>query len=234
MWKTGHSHIKAKLAETGAKLAARWVATSFLKTVGLVLMMACMQARACWNFIATTRKQSWMFAGIPNSIIPRIKNRSEWRWKIYFDGKLIASAQFADAEMITIDGLRVNFADGWDCCDHQTRRLFSFCVLKQLRKRSSAKSKHCSVIGFYPLTRISVTLLAMTTLTSHDIVIVGGGMVGLSLALSLAQHTSFTVPCWMRKHTWQFCSGKIAYSCECNHARFDANFKSTRCLGRNC
>ncbi|GIT39487.1 MAG: hypothetical protein Ct9H300mP8_06830 [Gammaproteobacteria bacterium] len=49
MWKTGHSHIKAKLKETGALLGVSLVATFALLSVGLVLTTHFTPRRAFLN-----------------------------------------------------------------------------------------------------------------------------------------------------------------------------------------
>ncbi len=116
MWKTGHSLIKAKLAETKAKLAGemsghfffndRWYGFDDALYAG---------ARLLELLAATTDDSHTVFAAIPNSInTPELKVAVSDTEKFLLMQALITNANFPDAkEIITIDGLRVNFADGF-------------------------------------------------------------------------------------------------------------------------
>ena len=62
----------------------------------------------------TTKESSALFQEIPNSVnTPELKLTVEEDEKFLLMQRLIDSANFPSAEHITIDGLRVNFADGW-------------------------------------------------------------------------------------------------------------------------
>lgn len=116
MWKTGHSYIKAKLAESGALLAGemsghfffndRWPGFDDAMYAGArFLEVLSQQERPC----------SRLFASIPNSInTPELKVLVVEEEKFDLMQKLIDCAPFVEAkELTTLDGLRVNFADGW-------------------------------------------------------------------------------------------------------------------------
>lgn len=115
MWKTGHSHIKAKLQETGALLAGefsghicfgeRWygfddalyAAARLLEIVG-----------------AEGRSVADLFAQFPVTFTtPEIKVRTTDAAKFVIMDKLRSKANFGDGTVTTIDGIRVDFADGW-------------------------------------------------------------------------------------------------------------------------
>ncbi len=112
MWKTGHSLIKAKMAETGAILAGEMSGHFFFKDRWHGFDDALYAGARLLEIIAETSED--VFASIPNSVnTPELKVLVPEEKKFHLMEKLISQANFADAEMMTIDGLRVNFADGW-------------------------------------------------------------------------------------------------------------------------
>jgi phosphomannomutase/phosphoglucomutase len=116
MWKTGHSLIKAKLAETNALLAGEMSGHIFLKDRWYGFDDAIYAgARMLEILAAQTQDMHAFFADIPNSInTPELKIYVSETEKFSLMNKLIAKADFNSAqEVMTIDGLRVNFADGW-------------------------------------------------------------------------------------------------------------------------
>ncbi|HSW71087.1 MAG TPA: phosphomannomutase/phosphoglucomutase, partial [Gammaproteobacteria bacterium] len=121
MWKTGHSLIKAKLAETQALLAGEMSGHIFFKDRwfgfddGLYA-----GARLLELLSAHEADCESVFAAIPDSInTPELKIFVAEDEKFTLMAELIkqmkaAQKKFADAEeVMTIDGLRVNFAKGW-------------------------------------------------------------------------------------------------------------------------
>jgi phosphomannomutase/phosphoglucomutase len=115
MWKTGHSLIKAKLTETQAVLAGEMSGHIFFKDQWYGFDDA-LYAGARLLKILSEKKQSSseLFNIIPNSVnTPELKIKIDDDEKFEFMKKLINQANFASAEHITIDGLRVNFSDGW-------------------------------------------------------------------------------------------------------------------------
>ena len=115
MWKTGHSFIKAKLKESGALLAGEMSGHIFFKERwygfddGLYTA-----ARLLELLAADPRSPTEVFNALPDSIntpelqIPFKEGENHEAIK-----KLAAAASFDDAEVSTIDGLRVDFADGF-------------------------------------------------------------------------------------------------------------------------
>ena len=117
MSKTGHSHIKAKIRETGALLggefsghlclADRWYGfdDGIYSAARLVQLLA-----------AQGEPASKLFAGFPDAVAtPEIKVPTTERRKFEVMDRLAASTVFdADGGSVnTIDGIRVDYADGW-------------------------------------------------------------------------------------------------------------------------
>ncbi len=113
--KTGHSFIKAKLAETKAVLAGEMSGHLFFRDTWYGFDDALYAGARLLKIIASTALDAHaLFLTIPNSInTPELKINISEDDKFGFMQKLIDTAAFDDAEKITIDGLRVNFSDGW-------------------------------------------------------------------------------------------------------------------------
>lgn len=115
MWKTGHSLIKAKMADTQAQLAGEMSGHFFFKDRWNGFDDAIYAAARLLEILAGQEQDSAsVFASIPNSVnTPELKVQVSDHEKFKLMQKLIANANFSEAEVMTIDGLRVNFADGW-------------------------------------------------------------------------------------------------------------------------
>lgn len=116
MWKTGHSLIKAKMAETEAQLAGEMSGHFFFKDRWFGFDDALYAGARLLEILAQKEYDSdVLFATIPNSVsTPELKIPVNEVEKFSLMCKLIENANFADAdEILTIDGLRVNFADSW-------------------------------------------------------------------------------------------------------------------------
>jgi phosphomannomutase/phosphoglucomutase len=116
MWKTGHSLIKAKLAETQALLAGEMSGHIFIKDRWYGFDDAVYAGARLLEILAAEELDiDALFAGIPDSVnTPELKIKVSEEAKFLIMEKLIASADFQTAEQVmTIDGLRVNFSDGW-------------------------------------------------------------------------------------------------------------------------
>jgi phosphomannomutase / phosphoglucomutase len=115
MWKTGHSLIKAKMRETGAELAGemsghfffkeRWygfddgiyAAARLLEILSVQPDSPSATLSALPDGVSTPEIKVDAPAGDPHSFVERFRN----------------AAQFEGARLSTIDGLRVDFPDGW-------------------------------------------------------------------------------------------------------------------------
>ncbi len=115
LWKTGHSLIKAKLAETQALLAGEMSGHIFFKDEWYGFDDAIYAGARLLKILAATQQKSGaLFAAIPNSVnTPELKIDIDEDEKFALMEALIQQADFNGAEKVTIDGLRVNFADGW-------------------------------------------------------------------------------------------------------------------------
>lgn len=116
MWKTGHSFIKAKLAETQALLAGEMSGHVFFKDRWYGFDDAIYAGARLLEILANEADASdTLFNLIPDSInTPEMKIHVSEKEKFSLMQRLIDQADFAEAEEVnTIDGVRVNFADGW-------------------------------------------------------------------------------------------------------------------------
>ena len=115
MWKTGHSHIKAKLREVGALLggefsghicfAERWFGfdDAIYSAARLVEILA-----------ADERPVREVFAEFPCGLAtPEIKVPTTETRKFEIVEQLAAGPYLGDGEVNDIDGLRVDYPDGW-------------------------------------------------------------------------------------------------------------------------
>jgi phosphomannomutase/phosphoglucomutase len=117
MWKTGHSFIKRKMKESGALLAGEMSGHIFFKerwygfddgvysAVRLLELLGPMTA---------DKTVADVFNALPDSVnTPEINvNMDEGQHHAYME-KLQAMVTFENAEVMTIDGVRADFADGW-------------------------------------------------------------------------------------------------------------------------
>ncbi|QSX79020.1 phosphomannomutase/phosphoglucomutase [Agrilutibacter solisilvae] len=115
MWKTGHSLIKAKMRETGAELAGEMSGHFFFKerwygfddgiyAAARLLEILAMQPgtpsqtlNALPDGVSTAEIKVEAPEGDPHTFVERFRNH----------------ARFEGARLSTIDGLRVDFSDGW-------------------------------------------------------------------------------------------------------------------------
>jgi len=116
MWKTGHSMIKAKMAEMQADIGGEMSGHFFFKDRWYGFDDALYAGARLLEILAATEKNAGdIFAALPDSVnTPEMKIAVADEEKFGLMQELIDSADFASAKDInTIDGLRVNFSDGW-------------------------------------------------------------------------------------------------------------------------
>lgn len=116
MWKTGHSFIKQKIAETNAELAGEMSGHFFFNDRWYGFDDALYAGARLIEILAhDPRNTDAVFADIPNSVnTPELKVEVNEAEKFSLMQLLIDRAQFQDAkDILTIDGLRVNFEEGW-------------------------------------------------------------------------------------------------------------------------
>jgi len=115
MWKTGHSFIKAKMKETGAELAGEMSGHIFFKERWFGFDDGLYSAARMLEIISQhDESTSAIFEALPDSFnTPELQINFDEGQHYKFMNKFIDQAEFEDAEIITIDGLRVNYAEGW-------------------------------------------------------------------------------------------------------------------------
>lgn len=115
MWKTGHSLIKARMKETGALLAGEMSGHIFFQERWYGFDDALYTGARLLEILANDhRETSAVFAVLPQSVsTPELNVCMEEGRPTAFMEQLQAAAGFPDGEVYTIDGLRVEFADGW-------------------------------------------------------------------------------------------------------------------------
>ncbi|MET1256328.1 phosphomannomutase/phosphoglucomutase [Aliikangiella maris] len=115
MWKTGHSLVKAKMRETGALLAGECSGHIFFKERWYGFDDALYTAARLLEILsADTRKSAEIFKALPNSeVTPEINIKIGDERKFDFVSRLAKQGAFGEGKMIDIDGVRVEYADGW-------------------------------------------------------------------------------------------------------------------------
>lgn len=127
MWQTGHSFIKAKLKETGAPIAGEMSGHIFFKERWFGFDDGLYAGARLLEILANDpRNSADVFADIPQGITtPEIGIAMADDKKFIFIEKLVAQAQFIGGKKITIDGLRVEYPDGWGLvrCSNTTPKI---------------------------------------------------------------------------------------------------------------
>jgi phosphomannomutase/phosphoglucomutase len=117
MWRTGHSLIKAKMRETGAELAGEMSGHFFFKERWYGFDDGIYAAARLMEILGGDlqgRSPEDIFATLPKSVsTPELKVELAEGENYPFMDKLRAQASFDDASLITIDGLRADWSDGW-------------------------------------------------------------------------------------------------------------------------
>jgi phosphomannomutase / phosphoglucomutase len=117
MWRTGHSLIKAKMRETGAELAGEMSGHFFFKERWYGFDDGIYAAARLLEILAGDlqgRTPEEIFATLPKNIsTPELKIELAEGEHYRFMDKFRQQASFGDATLITIDGVRADWSDGW-------------------------------------------------------------------------------------------------------------------------
>jgi len=115
MWRTGHSHMKAKLKETGALLAGEFSGHICFGERWYGFDDALYAAARLLEIIgAENRSVDELFAQFPVTYsTPEIKIETTEKHKFEVINALSKAADWGDGTVTDIDGVRVDFADGW-------------------------------------------------------------------------------------------------------------------------
>ncbi|WP_455384988.1 phosphomannomutase/phosphoglucomutase [Acidihalobacter prosperus] len=116
MWKTGHSLVKAKMRETGALLGGEMSGHIFFKERWYGFDDALYTAARLLEILSRDpRTPTEVFAALPDSLNTPELNVHFAEEGAHFDfmRRLTGQADFGDARLTTIDGLRADYAHGW-------------------------------------------------------------------------------------------------------------------------
>lgn len=117
MWKTGHSLIKAKMRETGAALAGEMSGHFFFRERWYGFDDGIYAAARLIEILAgdlDERSPEAVFATLPKGVsTPELKIVTEEGENHAFVDAFCRKADFEDARLTTIDGLRADWPDGW-------------------------------------------------------------------------------------------------------------------------
>ena len=115
MWRTGHSLIKAKLRETGAPLAGEMSGHIFFKDRWYGFDDGIYTAARLLEILSKdSRDVDTIFNSLPDSVnTPELNVHMQEGENHAFVEVLVQQAKFANATVTTIDGLRVDFDDGF-------------------------------------------------------------------------------------------------------------------------
>ena len=117
MWRTGHSLIKSKMRETGAELAGEMSGHFFFKERWYGFDDGIYAAARLMEILGGDiqgRTPEEIFSTLPKSVsTPELKIELAEGEHYTFMEKFRQQASFGDATLITIDGLRADWPDGW-------------------------------------------------------------------------------------------------------------------------
>ncbi len=115
MYKTGHALIKRKMKEVDAQFAGEMSGHFFFKERWFGFDDGCYAAARLLEIVAKdNRSLSTIFEALPNSVsTPEINIFISEENKFPFIEALKLQHQFEQAELITVDGLRAEFKQGW-------------------------------------------------------------------------------------------------------------------------
>ncbi|MEO5630221.1 MAG: phosphomannomutase/phosphoglucomutase, partial [Thermomonas sp.] len=115
MWKTGHSLIKAKMRETDAELAGEMSGHFFFAERWYGFDDGIYAAARLLEILDSEgHSPDEVFDALPDGIsTPEIKVDAPGGEPHAFVQRFLAAAHFEDARLSTIDGLRVDWPDGW-------------------------------------------------------------------------------------------------------------------------
>ncbi|HET9033184.1 MAG TPA: phosphomannomutase/phosphoglucomutase [Dokdonella sp.] len=117
MWRTGHSLIKAKMRETSAQLAGEMSGHFFFAERWYGFDDAIYAAARLLEILAgdlDERTPEQIFAALPKGVsTPELKIEMVEGEHYKFIDAFKAKANFEDARLTTIDGIRADWPDGW-------------------------------------------------------------------------------------------------------------------------
>ena len=118
MWKTGHSLIKARMKETGALLAGEMSGHIFFAERWYGFDDALYSAARLLEILGVEdRTSDEVFSEFPEDVsTPELNVDVDESDKFALVQQLAEKGEFGDASISTIDGIRVDYPDGWGLC----------------------------------------------------------------------------------------------------------------------
>lgn len=115
MWKTGHSLIKAKMKQSGAALAGEMSGHIFFNERWYGFDDGLYSAARLLEILSPRRESSAeVFATLPDAVnTPEINVKMREGEQHSFIDSLMMQADFGEANITMIDGIRADYADGW-------------------------------------------------------------------------------------------------------------------------
>lgn len=115
MWKTGHSFMKEKMVETGALLGGEFAGHFFFKERWFGFDDGMYAAARLIEILSTTDPDlDLQLEAFPESISsPEIKVMTGEEQKFSIIERLVNSGKFDGGKISTLDGIRVDYPDGW-------------------------------------------------------------------------------------------------------------------------
>ena len=115
MWRTGHSYIKSKLKESGAPLAGEMSGHIFFQDRWYGFDDAIYSAARMLEILMAFKKSpTQVFSKLPTGVsTPELRVDMKEGEQVALVEKLVEAEGFANGKRTTIDGLRVDFSDGW-------------------------------------------------------------------------------------------------------------------------
>jgi phosphomannomutase/phosphoglucomutase len=115
MWKSGHSFMKDKMAETGALLGGEFSGHIFFNERWFGFDDGMYAAARLIEILSTTNPDldSHLDALPPTVATPELKIDIADEAKFALMEKLALEGRFGDGKLTTLDGLRIDFPDGW-------------------------------------------------------------------------------------------------------------------------
>jgi phosphomannomutase/phosphoglucomutase len=115
MWKTGHSLIKSRMKAIGAPFAGEMSGHFFFKDRWYGFDCGIYSAARLLEILAADeRSPEEVLRDLPNSVsTPELKVQMQEGENHAFVERFQAAADFPDARVSTIDGVRADFDDGW-------------------------------------------------------------------------------------------------------------------------
>lgn len=115
MWKTGHSFMKEKMVETGALLGGEFSGHIFFKERWFGFDDGMYAAARLIEILSTSDPDlDLQLEAFPDSVgSPELKVATSEEGKFQIIEQLVNQGEFGDGKVSTLDGVRVDFPDGW-------------------------------------------------------------------------------------------------------------------------